>query len=131
MVISIHMSVYTSMQAHMSIHMSAHRHVPSFSAEGTDDLRKIAGALGYVGWYKCPNGHLYAIGECTQAYTYGRCPECGETVGGANHVAASGNRKVGIGADEAFQAAPDRLGYVHDEPYSRAARIGVDQQAVL
>jgi hypothetical protein len=22
-------------------------------------------AMGGVGWYKCPKGHLYAVGECT------------------------------------------------------------------
>lgn len=36
-------------------------------------------------WYKCPNGHLYVIGECGGAMQEGRCPDCGATVGGTSH----------------------------------------------
>ncbi|CAL1528885.1 unnamed protein product [Lymnaea stagnalis] len=36
-------------------------------------------------WYKCPNGHIYAIGECGQAMEETRCPECKARIGGTNH----------------------------------------------
>jgi hypothetical protein len=42
-------------------------------------------------WHRCPNGHLYVIGECGGAVSKGTCPDCGETVGGANHTLAPGN----------------------------------------
>ena len=29
-------------------------------------------------WYRCPRGHVYAIGECGRAVVEGSCPECGE-----------------------------------------------------
>ena len=43
-------------------------------------------------WYKCPNGHPYAIGECGGANQQAACPECGETIGGENHRLAEGNQ---------------------------------------
>ncbi|RUS87045.1 hypothetical protein EGW08_005198 [Elysia chlorotica] len=36
-------------------------------------------------WYQCPNGHIYAIGDCGQAMEEGRCPECKARIGGTNH----------------------------------------------
>ncbi|XP_061486653.1 NFX1-type zinc finger-containing protein 1 isoform X2 [Rhineura floridana] len=36
-------------------------------------------------WFKCPNGHIYAIGECGGAMQRGCCPECQEVIGGSNH----------------------------------------------
>ncbi|KAL4220570.1 NFX1-type zinc finger-containing protein 1 [Mactra antiquata] len=36
-------------------------------------------------WFKCPNGHIYAIGECGGANETSKCPECGCTIGGTNH----------------------------------------------
>nr|XP_006812407.1 PREDICTED: NFX1-type zinc finger-containing protein 1-like [Saccoglossus kowalevskii] len=42
-------------------------------------------------WYKCPNGHFYAIGECGGASERGTCPECGKAIGGMNHRLEDGN----------------------------------------
>lgn len=42
------------------------------------------------GWYKCPNGHLFAIGECGGAMETSKCVDCGATVGGANHATVAG-----------------------------------------
>uniref|UniRef100_A0AAY5KHR1 RZ-type domain-containing protein n=1 Tax=Esox lucius TaxID=8010 RepID=A0AAY5KHR1_ESOLU len=42
-------------------------------------------------WYKCPNNHVYAIGECGGAMESRSCPECKATIGGANHALVSGN----------------------------------------
>ncbi|KAK6976420.1 NFX1-type zinc finger-containing protein 1 [Biomphalaria glabrata] len=36
-------------------------------------------------WYHCPNGHIYAIGDCGQAMEESRCPDCKEKIGGTNH----------------------------------------------
>ena len=33
-------------------------------------------------WFKCSNGHVYAIGECGEALETAQCPECPEVVGG-------------------------------------------------
>ncbi|XP_035691669.1 NFX1-type zinc finger-containing protein 1-like [Branchiostoma floridae] len=48
--------------------------------------------LGKGHWYKCPNGHFYAIGECGGANQGGRCPDCGQAIGGQNHALAEGNQ---------------------------------------
>ncbi|KAF5286003.1 hypothetical protein FQR65_LT13000 [Abscondita terminalis] len=42
-------------------------------------------------WYKCPNGHVYAIGECGGAMQIGKCADCGATIGGTNHALLSSN----------------------------------------
>ena len=41
--------------------------------------------------YKCPNGHIYAIGECGGAMQESQCPECGAKIGGRSHTLTSGN----------------------------------------
>lgn len=41
--------------------------------------------------YRCPNGHLFVIGECGGAMQVGRCVECGAPVGGQNHRVLEGN----------------------------------------
>jgi hypothetical protein len=66
------------------------------------ELRMIHNALQDAGsiktkgaWYKCPNGHLYTIGDCGGAMERANCPECGAVIGGEGHRAADGNRHSG------------------------------------
>ena len=42
-------------------------------------------------WYKCPKGHIYAIGECGGATQESRCPDCGSGIGGQSHRLRSDN----------------------------------------
>ena len=44
------------------------------------ERREVVKAMGLTAghWYTCPNGHVYAIGECGGATVEGRCPECQE-----------------------------------------------------
>jgi hypothetical protein len=61
----------------------------------TDAERKmIVGALGFKQghWYKCPNGHIYVIGDCGGAMQVGQCNECGERIGGSSHRLLPSNR---------------------------------------
>lgn len=46
-------------------------------------------------WFKCPNGHIYAIGECGGATQVSRCYECGQSIGGTNHRLLSTNSLAG------------------------------------
>ncbi|XP_038069894.1 NFX1-type zinc finger-containing protein 1-like [Patiria miniata] len=78
--------------------------------ETTELLQKIGKSVGGLGvseqtkvmivkamglskghWYKCPNGHVYAIGECGGAMQSAKCPACQAEIGGASHQLASGN----------------------------------------
>ncbi|KAK3574831.1 hypothetical protein QTP86_018421, partial [Hemibagrus guttatus] len=55
----------------------------------TDEERVMivkAMALPQGHWYKCPNGHVYAIGDCGGAMVHSQCPDCKATIGGANHA---------------------------------------------
>ncbi|KAH1177640.1 hypothetical protein KIL84_011342 [Mauremys mutica] len=42
-------------------------------------------------WYRCPQGHLYTIGECGRPMQQSSCPECGATIGGHNHTLTRDN----------------------------------------
>ena len=53
-------------------------------------------------WFKCPNGHIYAIGECGGAMEKSKCPECKEDIGGSKHKLVEGN-----------QLAPEMDGATH------------------
>lgn len=52
---------------------------------GADGLRTHAGH-----WYRCANGHVFAIGECGMPMEMARCPECGAEIGGQNHRQVDG-----------------------------------------
>ena len=47
-------------------------------------------------WYKCPNGHLYTVGECGRPMEESICPECGSKIGGIDHMPANNNNAVNI-----------------------------------
>ncbi|XP_049773523.1 NFX1-type zinc finger-containing protein 1-like [Schistocerca cancellata] len=59
--------------------------------------REIVKAVGLTPghWYKCPNGHYYAIGECGGAMEVGKCPDCGARIGGSSHRLLDDNRHAG------------------------------------
>lgn len=46
-------------------------------------LKAMALSRGH--WFKCPNGHVYAIGDCGGATEESKCPECGCSIGGGSH----------------------------------------------
>eukprot|EP00698_Gefionella_okellyi_P021785 TRINITY_DN7136_c0_g1_i1.p1 TRINITY_DN7136_c0_g1~~TRINITY_DN7136_c0_g1_i1.p1 ORF type:complete len:205 (-),score=5.34 TRINITY_DN7136_c0_g1_i1:277-891(-) len=60
-----------------------------------------------VGWYQCPNGHLYAIGECQLAMIVSACPTCGAAVGGARHRMLASNRRLAEQSLRALMAKRD------------------------
>jgi hypothetical protein len=77
------------------------------------ELQMIHNALQEAGsiktkgaWYKCPNGHLYTIGDCGGAMVRAKCLECGAVIGGENHRAADGNRHSGEPDGSAAPAWP-------------------------
>ncbi|KAK4118095.1 P-loop containing nucleoside triphosphate hydrolase protein [Parathielavia appendiculata] len=53
--------------------------------------RGLATHVGH--WYTCRNGHPFAIGECGMPMEQARCPECGEAIGGTNHMAMDGTQR--------------------------------------
>ncbi|KAK6319679.1 hypothetical protein J4Q44_G00108900 [Coregonus suidteri] len=72
-----------------------YKKLPSTGLGITDEERIMivkAIDLSVGHWYKCPNNHIYAIGECGGAMERSNCPECKATIGGASHALASGNR---------------------------------------
>ena len=56
--------------------------------------KDVGSGVGSFGghWYTCPNGHIYAIGECGGATEQSTCPECGEVIGGTQHRVVNGNK---------------------------------------
>ena len=52
-------------------------------SEKTQIIKAMGMKQGH--WFKCPNGHIYAIGECGGAMVEACCNECGEKIGGRNH----------------------------------------------
>ncbi|XP_071440457.1 NFX1-type zinc finger-containing protein 1 isoform X2 [Hetaerina americana] len=45
-------------------------------------------------WIRCPNGHVFVIADCGGAVSLGRCNECRERIGGADHQLLSTNRRL-------------------------------------
>ncbi|RVD85435.1 uncharacterized protein DFL_003756 [Arthrobotrys flagrans] len=48
--------------------------------------------LGSGHWYYCVNGHPFTIGDCGMPMELARCPECGQQIGGQDHIAIEGVR---------------------------------------
>ncbi|XP_076264518.1 NFX1-type zinc finger-containing protein 1-like isoform X2 [Rhynchophorus ferrugineus] len=61
-------------------------------AERIEIVKAIGLAKGH--WYKCPNGHPYAIGECGGANQIARCL-CGAQIGGMDHHLLRSNAHAG------------------------------------
>eukprot|EP00899_Mesostigma_viride_P019108 jgi/Mesvir1/27199/Mv07045-RA.2 len=72
-----------------------------------EEMDAVVGAMrGQVragGWYRCPNGHPYAIGDCGGAMVEARCPVCGAGIGGQQHRLRDDNQNA-LDIDDA--AAP-------------------------
>ena len=66
---------------------------PTLSQLTAEEKKVIVEAIGLSKghWFKCPRGHIYAIGECGGAMQRGTCPECGAVIGGASHRLEEGN----------------------------------------
>lgn len=64
-------------------------------------------------WYKCPRGHVYAIGDCGGAQQESRCPECKSTIGGQHYRLATGNA-VATEMDGAQEAAWSDRNNIHN-----------------
>ena len=60
-----------------------------------DEFTMILAASDFVGWYKCPNGHPYSVGNCTMPMQLARCPACNAPIGGQNHEAVGGVKRLG------------------------------------
>ena len=69
----------------------------SIGSLSVEEKEMIIKAMGFSQghWYKCPNGHVYAIGDCGGAMQESRCPECKATIGGTSHRLARGNTHAG------------------------------------
>lgn len=52
-----------------------------------EEKNMILNAMGFQQghWYKCPNGHVYAIADCGGATMESKCNECGAKIGGGSH----------------------------------------------
>lgn len=71
-----------------------------FTAKTTDEERKMihrAMASSFHGgtraqghWLKCANRHIYCVTECGGPMQKAKCPECGVSIGGANHAYEAG-----------------------------------------
>lgn len=46
-------------------------------------------------WFKCKNGHIYAIGDCGGAVEKSVCPDCKSVIGGESYRLAEGNQHTG------------------------------------
>ena len=66
---------------------------PQLSPLSEEEKIQIVQAIGLKRghWFKCPNGHFYAIGECGGAMQQSNCPDCNAVIGGQNHQLANDN----------------------------------------
>ena len=64
----------------------------------TEEFIELLRHLG-TKWYQCPNGHAYTIGECGLPMEESKCPECGEKIGGRDHVPLTTNKMVDFEKD--------------------------------
>ena len=67
-------------------------------------------------WYKCPNDHVYAIGECGGAMETSKCPDCNATIGGTNHALAQGNDHAGEFDGSPYAAWSQRANLYNYDP---------------
>eukprot|EP00741_Cyanophora_paradoxa_P015457 tig00020892_g14920.t1 len=61
-------------------------------------------------WYRHACGYWYSVGACGRPMQMAQCPNCGQAIGGANHVPAAGNEAAQPAAD------PDQPGIIPEDP---------------
>ena len=64
-------------------------------------MASLVSAMGYVGWYKCRNGHPYTVGNCTYPMEESVCsaPGCNAKIGGRNHESVKGTTRISTESD--------------------------------
>jgi len=70
-----------------------------YSEVGREEMLAIYAAMatefrGTGHWYNCVNGHPFTVGECGMPMEEARCPECGEGVGGRDHMPTAGVQRA-------------------------------------
>eukprot|EP00741_Cyanophora_paradoxa_P020194 tig00000219_g19493.t1 len=84
-------------------------------AAPSNDQAMLARALRSVNgernqWYRHSCGFWYSVGACGRPMQTVRCPNCGLTLGGMDHVPATGNEAAQPAVD------PDRPGIIPENP---------------
>ncbi|XP_067673877.1 E3 ubiquitin-protein ligase rnf213-alpha-like [Haliotis asinina] len=76
--------------------------LPTMPQDDVDSIRQVMmeslkakGDSSTVVFFRCPDGHPYAITECGRPYTEGTCNKCGKKIGGRRHEAFEGNTRHG------------------------------------
>ncbi|PKC05361.1 hypothetical protein RhiirA5_485721 [Rhizophagus irregularis] len=60
------------------------------------DFNLILNSMSSFASYSCTCGYRYFVGECGRPMATGRCPNCGKTIGGSDHVPVAGNNRIQI-----------------------------------
>ena len=80
--------------------------LPISDKERVSIVKAMGLASGH--WFKCPKGHIYAIGDCGGATEEGVCPECKSAIGGRHHTLRSDNQFAPEMDNAAYPAWSDR-----------------------
>eukprot|EP00392_Amoebophrya_sp_AT5.2_P009963 g9994.t1 len=79
---------------------------------GSEMALVIRGMQEQVTWYRCPNGHLYTVGNCGMPMQQSRCSQCGAAIGGNDHRPTGQQTRLGRATE--VGAALETPGYVLD-----------------
>ncbi|XP_067369794.1 E3 ubiquitin-protein ligase rnf213-alpha-like [Channa argus] len=74
----------------------------------------------HITWYVCPNDHPCFVDNCGQPMEKGKCLECGLEVGGLQHVALPGFKKLQLQDDRT------RPGHILGDPERRNSQDALD-----
>ncbi|KAI8484072.1 hypothetical protein Bbelb_381900 [Branchiostoma belcheri] len=91
--------------------ISQAHYLPTMPDDPLPELKKAL-ANQEVGWYQCPKGHHYIIGDCTRPAVVGKC-HCGAGIGGTGHTLLTGNRP---GRDDDATSTGHIMGAARDRP---------------
>ncbi|XP_075066136.1 E3 ubiquitin-protein ligase RNF213 [Mixophyes fleayi] len=75
-----------------------------------------------VRWYRCPNGHYCAVGECGQPMETSRCIDCNVVIGGQNHIPEQGFQ---MAQEENVDRTP--TGHVLGAPERQGSTVAPDR----
>ncbi|XP_060586335.1 E3 ubiquitin-protein ligase rnf213-alpha-like [Ruditapes philippinarum] len=76
-------------------------YLPTMPQDDLEDVKEallaarnqVRGADSNPVFYRCPNGHVYVVGDCGRPTFVTNCPTCGAVIGGDNHIPKPGNIK--------------------------------------
>ncbi|XP_043761210.1 E3 ubiquitin-protein ligase RNF213-like isoform X2 [Cervus elaphus] len=102
-------------------HLMVNAFLPTMPEDLLAQAKNWKGLEGVL-WYRCPNGHMCAVGECGRPMEQSFCIDCHAPIGGINHIPEAGFHVINDTTDRT------QTGHVLGSPPPRGVAVVSDRE---